>query len=253
MTGRLIGKRALITGGSEGIGRAIAAAFQAEGAEIVIAALESPALDAAAASMSCPAYSFDLGLTADVERIVECAVGDMGGLDVLVNNAAITSPSKPVETTSLDELGRLLDVNLRGSFWMMRCAFSHLKVSRGCVLNVSSMAGVTGQAAHAAYAMTKGGLNALTKSAAADWGSHGIRVNALCPVSAWTPALRRWSEEQPNASEIEAYLDRLPVLGYCPEAAEIAPAAVFLCSEDARFVSGHLLHVSGGSEVGYRL
>lgn len=253
MAGRLEGKRALITGGSEGIGRAISVAFKAEGAAIAVAALPNSTLEETATLLSCPGFGFDLGIVADVETVLDRAVTDLGGLDILVNNAAVVSPSKPVETTTLAELDRLLHVNLRGTFWMMRCAYPHLKASKGCVLNVSSMAGVTGQAAHAAYAMTKGGLNALTKSAAVDWGHERIRVNALCPVAAWTPALRRWSTEQPNSPEIEAYLDRLPALRYCPEAEEIAPTAVFLCSEDARFVTGHIMHVSGGSEVGYRL
>lgn len=248
---RLAGKKALITGGSEGIGRAIAEAFLAEGAEVTIAALNDEHLRRAADELGCPAIRMDLGNVEEVEETVAAAVAEMGGLDVLVNNAAVTSPSKPVETTSIDELQRLLDVNLRGSFWMMHCAHPYLREARGCVLNVSSMAGVVGQADHAAYAMTKGGLNALTKSAAADWGPDRIRVNALCPTAAWTGALQRWAAEQPNPEEIDDYLSNIHALGYCPETEEIAPAAVFLCSEEARFITGHILHVSGGSEVGY--
>ena len=243
----------MVTGGSQGIGLAIAEAFVASGAAVCIAALPDEHLDAAAAALGCEALGFDLGNLADVEAAVGEAVRRLGGLDILVNNAAVVTPSKPTETTSPDELQLLLDVNLRGTFWAMSKAHRHLRLSKGCVLNVSSMAGVTGQANHAAYAMTKGGLNALTKSAAADWGADGIRVNAMCPTAAWTPALRQWAKEQPDPDAIESYLDRLHPLGYCPETDEIAPVAVFLCSPAARFVTGHIMHVSGGAECGYRL
>jgi meso-butanediol dehydrogenase/(S,S)-butanediol dehydrogenase/diacetyl reductase len=250
---RLAGKKALVTGGSEGIGRAITSAFITEGAEVVIAALDDEHLGAAAAELGCPAIPMDLGSVKEVDSAVQQAVDLLGGLDILVNNAAVVSPSKSVETTSLDELQRLLDVNLRGSFWMMQQAHPYLKAARGCVLNVSSMAGVVGQTNHAAYSMTKGGLNALTKSAAADWGPDRIRVNAMCPTGVWTGALRRWAAEQPNPEEIDDYLNRIHALGYCPETDEISPAAVFLCSHEASFITGHILHISGGSEVGYRL
>lgn len=253
MPGSLEGIRALITGGSQGIGLAITEAFIAEGADVAIAALPDEHLKAVAARLTIPGIELDLASLADVERTVSEAANSLGGIDVLVNNAAVVTPSKPVESTDADELQVLLDVNLRGSFWAMRCAFPYLKNRPGCVLNVSSMAGVTGQAMHAAYAMTKGGLNALTKSAAADWGEAGIRVNALCPTAAWTPALRQWCRDQPDPEGIESYLERLHALGYCPESNEISPVAVFLCSDAARFVTGHIMHVSGGSEVGYRL
>lgn len=247
------GKRVLVTGGSQGIGHAIAQAFLASGANVAIAALDDEHLAAAHGEMGCPALPLDLADLSSVGQVVSDVIGELGGLDVLVNNAAIVTPSEPIETTTEAELQLLLDVNLRGTFWAMRCAYPALKTSRGCVLNVSSMAGVSGQARHAAYAMTKGGLNALTRSAAADWGPDGIRVNALCPTAAWTPALRQWAQDQPQPDEIEAYLDRLHALGYCPETDEIAPVAVFLCSDAARFVTGHIMHVSGGAECGYRL
>ena len=255
MNQKLVGKRAFITGGSEGIGYAIAKAFLAEGAHVVIAARRELVLRDAANQLGhdCGFAVMDLGDPQQVEAAIASAVKQLGGLDILVNNAAITSPSKTVETTSLEELQALLDVNLRGSFWAMQKAYPYLKESKGNVLNLSSMAGVSGQAQHAAYAMTKGGLNALTKSAAVDWGADGIRVNALCPAGTWTPALRRWCGEQKNPAEVEADLDRLHVLGFCPEADDVAPVALFLCSSDARFVTGHVQHVSGGSECGYRL
>jgi meso-butanediol dehydrogenase/(S,S)-butanediol dehydrogenase/diacetyl reductase len=111
---------------------------------------------------------------------------------------------------------------------------------------------VIGQALHAAYTATKGGLNTLTKSMAIDYAPDGIRVNAVCPAGVWTPMLRDWTKSQPNPESMEKYLDDIHALGYCPEGDVIADTAVFLLSEKARFITGHIMHVSGGAEIGYR-
>ena len=109
-----------------------------------------------------------------------------------------------------------------------------------------------GQENHAAYTATKGGMNTLTKSMALDYAPLGIRVNAVCPAGTWTPMLRKWAEEQPDSNGIQRYLDEIHPLGYCPEGDVIADACVFLLSDKARFVTGHIMHVSGGAEIGYR-
>jgi meso-butanediol dehydrogenase/(S,S)-butanediol dehydrogenase/diacetyl reductase len=127
-----------------------------------------------------------------------------------------------------------------------------LRKSHGCILNTSSLVGVIGQALHAAYTATKGGLNTLTKSMAIDYAPDGIRVNAVCPAGVWTPMLRDWTKSQPNPESMEKYLDDIHALGYCPEGDVIADTAVFLLSEKARFITGHIMHVSGGAEIGYR-
>ena len=114
------------------------------------------------------------------------------------------------------------------------------------------MVGVMGQADHAAYTATKGAMNTLTKSMALDYAQHGIRVNAVCPAGTWTPMLRKWCSEQPDPAGIEHYLDAIHPLGYCPEGDVIADPCVFLLSDMARFITGHILHVSGGAEIGYR-
>ena len=113
------------------------------------------------------------------------------------------------------------------------------------------MAGVTGQERHAIYGATKGAVNALTKCTAADWGASGVRINALCPAGVWTDTLRKWIQAQPDPQSIHDYLKRIHALHYCPEASEIGPVAAFLCSDEARFVTGCIMPVSGGSECGY--
>ena len=114
------------------------------------------------------------------------------------------------------------------------------------------MAGNIGQSNHAAYVATKGGMNALTKAMALDYAPLGIRVNAVCPAGVWTPMLRKWAGEQPDSGEIAQYLDDIHPLGQCPEGDVIADVAVFLVSEAARFVTGCIMPVGGGAELGYR-
>jgi NAD(P)-dependent dehydrogenase (short-subunit alcohol dehydrogenase family) len=119
-------------------------------------------------------------------------------------------------------------------------------------LNTASLVGVIGQSQHAAYVGTKGAMISLTKAMALDYASLQIRVNAICPAGVWTPLLREWAGQQPNPAEIESYLDRIHPLGKCPEGDVIADAAVFLLSDMARFITGCILPVSGGAELGYR-
>lgn len=249
----LAGKHAVVTGGSTGIGEAIAKELLARGARVMIASLDDVQTQATARRIGASWCAVDVRDSRALVRMIETAVEAFGSLDILVNNAAIVTPAAPVQETSEEELDDLLATNLRGYFLAMKHAYPYLRATRGCVLNISSMAGVTGQERHAAYAATKGGINALTRSAAVDWGPDRIRVNAICPAGVWTDALRRWCEEQPNRDEIETYLDRIHSLGYCPGPEVVATAAAFLCSDDARFITGAILPVSGGSECGYKL
>jgi meso-butanediol dehydrogenase / (S,S)-butanediol dehydrogenase / diacetyl reductase len=185
-------------------------------------------------------------------KAVETASRHFKRLDAVHNNAGITSPSKPIDETTEDEWDRLINTNLKSLYWATRSALAPLKETRGTILNTASMSGVIGQARHAAYAATKGGMIALTKSMALDYASFGIRVNAICPAGVWTPALEQWRDEQPEPGTIRAYLDQIHALGYCPHGDVIADAAVFLLSDKARFITGCILPVSGGAELGYR-
>ncbi len=124
--------------------------------------------------------------------------------------------------------------------------------SKGSILNTASMVGMIGQANHAAYVSTKGAMISLTKAMALDYAEAGVRVNAISPAGVWTPMLRKWTEEQPERVQIEQFLDQAHALGYCPEGDVIADAAVFLLSDMARFMTGVIMPVSGGAELGYR-
>src|SRR5262249_35035420 len=131
-------------------------------------------------------------------------------------------------------------------------ALPALKRSSGCILNTASLVGTIGQANHAAYVASKGALIALTKAMALDYAPFGIRVNAICPAGVWTPMLGEWAREQPDPGTIRSYLDHIHALGYCPAGDVVGDAAVFLVSDHARFMTGCILPVSGGAELGYR-
>lgn len=253
MTRRLEHKTALVTGGAAGIGEAITRRFVAEGARVLVGDLDQPRGEQLCRELA-PAAIFQAlnvadaaALAAAFERVIEL----WGRLDILVNNAGLALPAAAAQDTTLEQFETLVDVNLRSAFLGCKFAYPHLRLTRGCVLNISSMAGVTGQERHAAYGATKGGINALTKCTAVDWGHEGIRINALCPAGVRTETLQKWIQVQPNPQSIEAYLQRIHALGYCPEPSEIASVAAFLCSDEARFITGCILPVSGGSECGY--
>jgi meso-butanediol dehydrogenase / (S,S)-butanediol dehydrogenase / diacetyl reductase len=251
---RLKDKVSLITGAAAGIGEACARTFAAEGAKVVIADVDARG-KALAAQLGAKAsfVHLDVSSPASFAAAIEHAVRTFGRLDILVNNAGIALPAAAVQDTSDEEFDRLININLRGVFNGCKLAYKHLKATKGNVLNISSMSGVTGQERHAIYAATKGAINALTKSAAVDWGSDGIRINALCPTGVWTDTLRMWADQQPNKADIESYLNRIHSLGYCPGPEAVAPVAAFLCSDEAKFITGCIMPVSGGSECGYKL
>lgn len=251
---RLEGKVIFLTGGSTGIGHDCAKAYAAEGAKVVIVARTDEAAAEAAASLGKDHLGFgcDVSVGEQVKQAITRLLERYGRLDVIHNNAGIATPSKPLHETSEVEWDALFNINLKSVLHTTRYGLEALKASKGCILNTSSLVGVMGQAIHAVYTATKGGMNTLTKSMALDYAPDGIRVNAVCPAGTWTPMLRRWCAEQPDPSSIERYLDEIHPLGYCPEGNVIADAAVFLISEEARFVTGHIMHVSGGAELGYR-
>jgi NAD(P)-dependent dehydrogenase (short-subunit alcohol dehydrogenase family) len=252
---RLQGKTAIVTGGGAGIGAAIVRRFVAEGARVMVGDRDQPRGDALCQELGAATefHGLDVADAASFAETIQHGVKLWGGLDILVNNAGIALPAATVQDTNLDQFEQLVDVNLRSVFLGCKFAHPHLKLSRGCVLNISSMAGVTGQERHAIYGATKGAINALTKCAAVDWGRDGIRINALCPAGVWTDTLRAWIKAQPDAAGIATYLQQIHSLGYCPEPDEIASVAAFLCSDEAKFITGCLMPVSGGSECGYNV
>ena len=250
----LEGKVIFLTGGGSGIGRDCALAYAAEGAHVAVADIniQSAQESAHAANASCIALACDVSDGDSVAASIKSLLEHFGKLDAVHNNAGIASPSKSLEETTELEWDQLMNVNVKSIFWTTRYALSALKATRGTILNTASMVGIMGQSIHAAYTATKGAMIALTKSMALDYAPFGIRVNAVCPAGVWTPTLEKWCTEQPDPATIRTYLNEIHALGYCPHGDVIADAAVFLISEKARFLTGCILPVSGGAELGYR-
>ena len=226
-----------LTGGAAGIGLECAHKYRAAGAHVVV----FDKVD-----------GLDVTNAGDVAHAIEQTLVQYGRLDVIHNNAGIAHPSKPLHETTDDEWTALFDINVKGILHTTRHGLDALKATKGCILHTSSLVGAIGQENHAAYTATKGAIDALTKSMALDYAPFGIRVNAIAPAGVWTPMLRAWGETQPNPAAITAYLDGIHPLGFCPETDVIADACVFLVSDQARFITGHILPVSGGAELGYR-
>ncbi|WP_370912098.1 SDR family NAD(P)-dependent oxidoreductase [Chitinophaga sp. RCC_12] len=247
-------KIVLITGGASGIGEACAQVYAKQGATVAVIDKDAAALQRLKELMGAPHIFIraDLNSGAAIELAIHNVLQTFGVLHAIHNNAGIASPSKPLHDTTDEEWEQVMNVNVRGIYYTTRYGIAALKASRGCILNTSSMVGDIGQENHAAYAGSKGAVNALTKAMALDYAADGIRVNAVAPAGVWTPMLRRWSSEQPEPARIEQYLDGIHALGYCPEADEIADVCAFLLSEQARFITGCIMPVSGGAELGYK-
>jgi meso-butanediol dehydrogenase / (S,S)-butanediol dehydrogenase / diacetyl reductase len=251
---QLDNKVIFLTGGTEGIGYECAKAYAREGAKLIIAATGQEHLDSVMAEFgqSHLGVFCDISNGKQVQHAVEAALHRYGRIDAIHNNAGIASPSKTLDETTDEEWNRLFDVNLKGIYHTVKYGVEALKRTEGCILNTSSLVGEIGQELHAAYSATKGGINALTKSMALDYSKFNVRVNAVSPAGVWTATLRKWMNEQPSSNYMNEYLNAIHPLGYCPEGDVIADACVFLLSDKARFITGCILPVSGGAELGYR-
>jgi meso-butanediol dehydrogenase/(S,S)-butanediol dehydrogenase/diacetyl reductase len=244
----------LLTGGASGIGRECALAYGREGASVGI--LDRNFDEACQTSKEAGNGSF--GIHADVssgpavQGAVEAMLKAFGRIDAVHNNAGIVGPSVPLHETSEADWDDLQRVNLKSVYWTTKYALASLIEAKGVILNTASMVGLIGQQDHAAYVATKGAMISLTKAMAADYARHGVRVNAICPAGIWTPMLEQWAADQNEPDTIRKYLNEIHLLGYCPHGDVIADAAVFLLSRQARFITGCILPVSGGAEIGYK-
>jgi NAD(P)-dependent dehydrogenase (short-subunit alcohol dehydrogenase family) len=238
-------RNVLITAGANGIGLALARAFHADGARVYICDLDEPALARAASALpGLLTRACDVGDRAAVAAMVADAAARLGGIDVLINNAGIGGPTKPLQDLDPADWDAVVRVNLTGTFDVTRCAIPHLRRSaHGVVLLMSSAAGRFGYPNRSAYSATKWALVGLAKTLAIELGEYGIRVNAIAPGEIDTPMNTDFYAEHPEFVE---QMEEFTPAGRLGKASDIAPAAVFLASDMARFVYGVSLPVDGG-------
>jgi len=244
-----------LTGGSMGIGLECAKKYVEAGAQLVIVSNNAASIAKALGILGQAATGIfcDVSNPDDVASAIRQTLDKYGRIDAIHNNAGIAQPSKPLHETDDAEWDALFNVNLKSIYYTTKYGLDALIRSEGCILHTSSLVGEIGQDNHAAYTATKGAINALTRSMALDYAPYKIRVNAVAPAGVWTDMLREWGQAQENPGDIENYLDGIHALGYCPEGDVVADACVFLLSDKARFITGNILPVSGGAELGYRV
>lgn len=247
-SGKLDGRRALITGGDSGIGRAVAVLYAREGADVTIIHLPEEASDAAETcahvereGTSAHSISADVSDPDACERAVNEAIEVMGGLDILVNNAAFQQHQASPEELSLEQWDRTFRTNIYGYFHMVRAAVPHME--RGsCIVQTGSITGLTGSKELLDYAATKGAIHAFTKSLAQNLLDRGIRVNCVAPGPVWTPL----NPADRPAEDVAHFGEDAP-MGRPAQPEEIAPAFVFFASpSDSSYITGEVLTLLGG-------
>ena len=249
---RLKHKVAVVTGAGRGIGRGIARRFAKEGAAVVVAEIDRERGEAAAAELrsSDATASFvhtDVGERASIERMVDATLRAHGRIDVLVNNAQGFTPFARVEHASDASFEVSLRTGLYGTLWAMQAVFPAMRErGGGRIINLVSLNGINAHKYTAPYNSAKEAIRSLSRTAAVEWGPHGILVNVIAPGAA-TPASRAFEEANPETAQA---IRRMTPLGHLgdPED-EIAPVAVFLASDDAKYVTGNTIYADGGGHI----
>ncbi|WP_404476549.1 SDR family NAD(P)-dependent oxidoreductase [Novosphingobium sp. BL-52-GroH] len=253
MTGLVEGKVAIVTGGAKGLGYGISRCLARDGAHVLVTGRDGATAETVAARLTeefgvrAVGMSADMGVKEQVEAMVERAVAEFGGIDILVNNASLLSDNILLEQKTDEMLQRTLEIGTWGTWWAMRAAFPYMKKrGGGSVVNFYSIDAQTGAWLHADYNMNKGAILGLTRSAAVEWGRFNIRTNAIAPTG-MGQVFAELVDKVPGFLDMATASNPLKRAGD-PEK-DIGPVVLFLASEMSRFVNGELINVDGGQHL----
>ena len=248
-SGRLTGKVALVTGGDSGIGRAVALAFAREGADVAIAYLDEhddargAARTVEEAGRRALTISGDVGSEAHCRTLVDRTIRELGRIDVLVNNAAFQREHEDIADFTADEIDRTFRTNVFAMFWLCQAALPHLPRG-GAIINVASIQAYEPSPTLLAYASTKGAIVTFSKALSKQAIERGVRVNVVAPGPVWTPLIPSTMPDE----TLESFGKDTP-MGRAAQPAELAPAFVFLASDDSRYITGEVIGVTGGKPL----
>lgn len=247
----LQGRVALVTGAAGGFGEAIARRFVAEGAQVLVADLDFERAQAVAASLgdSARAARCDVSIRADVDAAVAVCVGAFGSIDILVNNAGTTHRNQSMLAVDEATFDRVFAVNVKSIFHTTQAVVPLMKARRrGCIVNIGSTAGIRPRPGLAWYNASKGAVNLLSKSMAAELGPEGIRVNAVCPVMSPTGLIEQFLGTADTPEARAKIVSGIP-LGRMSTPEDVADATLYLASDASRFITGVELPVDGGRTI----
>lgn len=254
--GRLAGRVAIVTGAGQGIGRGVARAYAAEGATVVIANRSEETGEAVAAEIGSEFSDkgatacfirTDVAIESSVRALVSDTVERFSKVDILVNNATPTGGMARLEKMTNESMQEHLQVNYLGAFWAMQAAFPHMKAAgSGRVINMCSLNGINAHKYTTMYNGSKEALRALTRTAAVEWGRYGITCNVICPAAVTAP-WEVFAKFDPEGSQ--KLVDTMPMRRMGDPEADIGPIAVFLGSEESRYITGNTIHADGGGHI----
>jgi NAD(P)-dependent dehydrogenase (short-subunit alcohol dehydrogenase family) len=249
-SGRLLGRKAIVTGGDSGIGRAIAVAFAREGADVLISYLsedddaEETARVVRDSGRTCIQVRGDITAEHRCQQLVDRATAEFGSIDILVNNAAYQMTREGIEAIASDEWDHTLKTNLYAMFWLCKAALPVMREG-GTIINTSSIQAYQPSPTLLAYATTKGAIVTFTKALSDEAIKRGVRVNAVAPGPVWTPLIP--STMPPET--VEKFGENTPI-GRAGQPVELAPIYVFLASSESSYITGEVVGATGGKPLG---